>query len=78
MVESATALIGMAAISAYLSRSESTVLAMKKAHPKLPMKKIGGIWESDAELLDEWKRMLIMDDESTDTVEPKKRVNRKD
>lgn len=49
----ATALTGMKEICQYMSRSEVTVLKLIRDQD-FPAKKIGGIWESDKELVDEW------------------------
>ena len=51
---SETALSGMKEITSYVGRSESTVLEWVR---KLgfPAKKIGGQWESDRNLIEEWR-----------------------
>jgi len=59
MVRENTALIGMRAICDYVNRSESTVLGLIR-HEDFPAKKIGGIWESDKELIDDWRRQQIV------------------
>jgi len=57
MVES-PALSGMKAICQYVNRSESTVLHWIR-DLDFPAHKIGGIWESDRNLIDEWRRQQI-------------------
>jgi len=59
MVESTTALVGIAAIAQYFNRSESTIIRMMQQYPDIPIKKVMGHWESDKLLLDEWRRKLI-------------------
>jgi hypothetical protein len=56
---SSTALIGMSDICAYVRRSEKTVLDLIRCE-SLPARKIGGIWESDRQLIDEWRRARIV------------------
>lgn len=51
-------LAGMKSICAYFNRSESTVLMLIRT-AGFPAKKIGGIWESTTELIDEWRRKKI-------------------
>lgn len=52
-------LTGMKAICNYLNRSESTVLGLIRFY-SLPACKIGGgIWESDTELIDSWRKEQI-------------------
>jgi len=54
-----TALIGMKEICGYLRKSEVTVLDMIRSYG-LPAKKVRGyIWESDTDLIDQWRRALI-------------------
>ena len=48
------ALTGMAEIAAYTRRSEATVLAWSR-NLNFPARKIGGMWESDTTLVDEWR-----------------------
>ena len=52
-------LSGMKEIGGYLRRSEATVTKMMKQHPNFPAEKLGGIWESDTDLIDNWKRELM-------------------
>lgn len=56
-----TALSGMKEIADYMRRSESTVLALIRDFD-FPAKKIGGVWESDTELADAWRRKQIVTD----------------
>ncbi len=58
MVRESTALSGMRAICDYVNRSEPTVLSWIR-EMDFPAKKIGGIWESDRRLIDEWRRLLV-------------------
>jgi hypothetical protein len=52
-------LSGMKEISKYLKRSEVTVLQWIRIY-KLPANKFGGgVWESDSDLIDEWRRDTI-------------------
>ncbi|MBI9092916.1 MAG: hypothetical protein JEZ12_27180 [Desulfobacterium sp.] len=52
-------LTGMKDICNYMSRSESTVLMLIR-DCDLPACKIGGgIWESDTELIDDWRKGQI-------------------
>ena len=68
------ALIGMKSITDYLMRHESTVLTMVRQYPTLPIKKIGGIWESDTESIDNWKKRYFegQEPEKIAVVEPVK------
>ena len=50
-------LIGMKAIREYMSRSDSTVMMLHHTQG-FPMRKIGGSWETDANLVDRWRRMM--------------------
>lgn len=53
-------LSGMKEICGHLQRSEATVTKMMKEYPDFPAKKFGGgMWESDTDLIDEWKRKLL-------------------
>ena len=62
-------LSGMKAICDYVNRSEATVLKWIR-ELRFPSSKIGGgIWESDTELIDRWRRQRIAVDESW-TEEP--------
>lgn len=49
-----SALVGMKAICGYMGRSESTMLGIIR-DLDFPAKKIYGIWESDTELVDQWR-----------------------
>ena len=53
-----TALSGMKAICKHFDRSEVTVLALIRDED-FPATKIGGIWESDTELISEWRKNRI-------------------
>ncbi len=53
-------LIGMKDICDYLNRSEATVTKLLKEYPTFPAEKIGGgMWESDTELIDEWRKKIL-------------------
>jgi hypothetical protein len=58
MPESEVALSGMKVISEYVRRSPSTVLSWIR-ELGFPARKIGGIWESDKELIDQWRKDQI-------------------
>lgn len=45
---------GMASICAYFDRSESTILMLIRTE-NFPAEKIGGIWESTTEKINEWR-----------------------
>ena len=51
-------LVGMVAIREYLDRSESTTLRLVREEG-LPAAKIGGIWESRTDPIDEWRQRRI-------------------
>lgn len=51
-------LTGMKSICGYLNRSETTVLDLIRADG-FPATKIGGVWESDTDLIDTWRREKI-------------------
>ena len=53
------ALTGMAEIAAYMRRSEATVLTWIRTLD-FPARKIGGMWESDTELADQWRIKQVM------------------
>jgi hypothetical protein len=55
---SETALVGMAEICEYVRRSDATVLKLIRDEGS-PAKKIGGIWESDKLLIDEWRVQVL-------------------
>ena len=59
MVMETTALMGMKEIAGFLRRSESTVLDVYIRQLAAPITKIGGRWESDVVLLEEWRREMI-------------------
>jgi len=48
-------LTGMKAICKYVNRSEPSVLMMVRKYD-FPAGKIEGIWESDTEIIDAWRR----------------------
>lgn len=52
--KSETALSGMGEISAYFRRSEPTILHLIRTMG-FPAKKIGGIWESSKNKIDQWR-----------------------
>ena len=58
MTKSETALVGMAAICAYVGYSEKTVLELIRLEG-LPARKMLGTWESDTLLIDRWRRQRI-------------------
>lgn len=60
-----TALSGMKEITAYVRRSESTVLTLIREFD-FPAKKICGVWESDTEVVDNWRRRLIGENSQRD------------
>jgi hypothetical protein len=51
-------LSGMKAIAGYMNRSEATTLVLIRDYD-MPAWKAGGIWESDTELVDKWRRDRI-------------------
>jgi hypothetical protein len=51
-------LSGMKAIAGYVKRSEATTLALIRDYG-MPAWKAGGIWESDTESIDQWRRERI-------------------
>jgi hypothetical protein len=53
-----TALSGMKEICNHFGRSESTVLILIR-DADFPATKIGGVWESDTELVAEWRKERI-------------------
>lgn len=52
---------GMKSIAKYCNRSESTILQWIRTS-KFPATKISGSWESDTDLIDTWRRVLIEND----------------
>jgi len=52
-IDRATALTGMKEICQYMGRSEVTILKLIRDQD-FPAQKIGGIWESDKDLVNEW------------------------
>ena len=67
------ALSGMKDICDYIHRSEATVLEWIRVRG-LPATKLGGIWESDSDLIDQWKKGMILSDSNhkKEVVKPKK------
>ncbi len=63
-------LSGMKEICKFMNRSDATILDLYRAQD-FPMKKIGGIWESDTDLIDKWRKGLIENEQ--DDPGPKKR-----
>jgi len=51
-------LTGMKEITAYARRSEATILTWVR-DMDFPARKIGGVWESNTALVDQWKLMQI-------------------
>lgn len=51
-------LIGMKAICEHMRRSEATVLMLHR-DMNFPMQKLGGIWESDTEIIAAWRKERI-------------------
>lgn len=45
---------GMKAIAAYMQRSEDSVLRLIREYG-FPARKILGIWESDTEMIEQWR-----------------------
>jgi hypothetical protein len=63
-------LMGMAAIASHMGRTPSTVMSLIKQYRSLPIKKVGGVWESDTESIDTWKRRYFEGIESkTEEIE---------
>lgn len=56
--ERATALTGMKEICEYMGRSDVTILKLIRDQ-EFPACKIGGIWEADKDLVDEWRKDRI-------------------
>ncbi len=55
------ALSGMKEITSYCRRSEATVLKWIR-ECDFPAEKIGGVgWESDTEVIDEWRKSILRD-----------------
>lgn len=52
-------LSGMDEITEYARRSSVTILDWIR-NMNFPARKIGGIWESDTSLIDQWRREQIM------------------
>ncbi len=66
--KSGTALSGMTEICQYVRKSEKTVLDWIRLEG-MPATKIGGgTWESDTVLIDEWRRMRIVQGEREDCL----------
>lgn len=71
-----TELIGMKAICAHMKRSEATVMILYR-DMDFPMNKIGGVWESDTELISEWRRNYILNGMNDATDKQKKRPGKR-
>ncbi len=61
----------MKSICQYMNRSESSVLVLIRDYG-FPARKIGGIWESDTELADAWRREQISPSQSPQNSPGKK------
>jgi len=55
-----TALTGMKEICAHMQKAESTILAMIRDLGFPAIKMTGKIWESDTELITQWRRDTIL------------------
>ena len=55
-------LTGMKRITEYLELSETTVLKLHRQY-RLPMRKIGGLWMADTDLIESWRRDKIAEQE---------------
>ena len=51
-------LSGLKEIAAHMRKSETTVLKLHREYA-LPMRKVGGVWESHTESIDRWVRSLV-------------------
>ena len=67
------ALTGMAEIAAYMRRSEATVLTWIRTLD-FPARKIGGMWESDTELADQWRIKQVLENKKDTGLQQDKRV----
>ena len=67
------ALTGMAEIAAYVRRSEATVLNWIRTLD-FPARKIGGMWESDTELADQWRIKQVLENKKDTGLQQDKRV----
>ena len=54
----ATALVGMKQICDYYGRSEASILRLI-LNDGFPASKVLGVWESDKELIDQWRKENI-------------------
>jgi hypothetical protein len=63
-----TELVGMKEICGHMKRSETTVLSLHR-DMDFPMRKIGGVWESDTELIAEWRRGLIKNGQTAENIQ---------
>lgn len=73
-----TALSGMNAIrdfcrSINLASSEATVIQMIREY-SFPAKKLGGIWESDKELIVKWRKNYLNGDDKTEKEDKKEAI----
>lgn len=62
---------GMKSIAQYCNRSESTILLWIRTIG-FPATKFSGSWESDTELIDEWRKKIIKNDVKKRIVKHKK------
>jgi len=69
-------LSGMKEICNFVNRSESTVLDLIRLE-NMPAGKVGGIWESDTELIDTWRQKQIMRSIGLVIEKPKRKYNKK-
>ena len=66
-------LTGMKQITGYYQYSEATILKMIQER-SFPARKIsGGIWESDTDLIDNWRRDQILIGNGIQVKKPKRR-----
>lgn len=56
-----SALSGMKEITQHCQRSEMTIMKWIRNF-KFPAKKLGGVWESDTDLIAEWRKLVIKND----------------
>jgi len=67
-------LSGMKQITRFCNRSEATILAWIRERD-FPACKITGSWESDTELIDQWRKKQI-DDKLGSQIKPRRSKNR--
>jgi hypothetical protein len=66
----------MKAICKFMNRSDATILDLHRSRD-FPMRKIGGIWESDTDLIDKWRKGLIESGVGDPTPGPQPRPKRR-